>query len=381
MPFRVNIILCISLFVLFLSMGIFISSRKPLWNDESYSQANTISKGTYPQIIFSGIQGEGNKSPLFYLQQKMLCDTFHYKSTAVRDSKFERIFLRIPTVLEISLFLTMLFYFFSRRFNLWFGFLGVFTALSSLMLWWYWAEARPYGLWVLLTACQMFLFIDITENPLVSRRHWIWLGMVHILLALTCVLSVIQVTVISAIILFQKPHWKKFIFLLLIPLLLAAYYKPTGPANNVIFTMTVDQLLRDNMARDRLYVLLFYPFLLLLCFILSKLHLKVHRDDLIVKSFPFFLAVFSTILTTVLFLAYLRDHALNQGQYVVSRHIIFLLPVGIIAVTYLAGIVWESFKGISWMRIVPIVGILILLSYRMERIISGIKHFLLGFHT
>jgi hypothetical protein len=362
-------------------MGTFISSRKPLWNDETHTQVFTISSDTYQQIIFSGIQGEGNKSPLFYLQQKILCDIFHYKNQEGNAPVFERIFLRIPTVFEISLFLCILFYFFSKRFNLWFGFLSIFIALNSLMLWWYWAEARPYGLWVLLTSCQMFLFIEIIENPIASRKHWISLVLIHLLLALTCVLSIIQIMVISAILLSKNPDWKKFISLLLLPLALGFYYKPAGPENNVIFTMTVDQLLRDNIARDRLYILLFYPFLLLLYSMRTKFHLRISKDNLIIKSLPIFLAVFSMILLTVIFLGYLRDHSLNQGQYIVSRHIIFLLPVGIIAVTYLAGMVWESLKNINWIRILIIDVILILLFYRIGRIISGIKNFFLGFHA
>lgn len=381
MPFKIKIILCISLFLIFLTVGTVISSRKALGSDERYSQANAISNYTYLQMIFSGIQGEGNRSPLFYLQQKALCDIFHYKYPGRADQVFDRIFLRIPTVFEISLFLTLLFYFFTRRFNLWFGFFSIFVALSSLMLWWYWAEARPYGLWVLLTGCQMLLFIDLIENFVASRKHWILLGLVHILLALTCFLSVIQITIISAILFFKERRWEKLLFLLLIPLALALYYKVIGPVNNVIFTMTVDQVLRDNIARDRLYVLLFYPFLLLLYSIRTKFHFKISNDNPVVKSFSFFLAVFSMILITVVLLGLLREYALNQGQYVVSRHIIFLLPVGIIAVTYLAGIIWEGLKSINWMRILLIVGILILLFYRMERIILGIKQFFLGFHA
>jgi hypothetical protein len=270
----------------------------------------------------------------------------------------------------------MLFHFFSRRFNGWLGVLSLWVALSSLMLWWYWAEARPYGLWVLLTACQMFFFIDIIENPLPSRKQWILLYLSHIFLALTCVLSVIQITVIAAVALLKDRHWEKCIFLLFIPLGLIFYYKPAGGANEVIFTMTVDQVLRDNIARDRLYVFLFYPLLLLLYFFRGKFHLKM--DNLVVKSSAFFAAVFAMILMTVLFLAYLREHALGQGQYVVSRHIIFLMPVGIIAATYLTATVWETLKGMKWMRILFIAGILILLTYRTGKILMGIKGFLLS---
>lgn len=378
MSSRIKVILCVPLFFIFLTVGTIIASRKPLWGDEIYSQTNAISNHTYQKIIFSGLQGEGNKAPLFYLQQKIFCDIFRYKNQAENNPVSERIFLRAPTVLEISLFVSMLFCFFTRRFNLWFGFLSIFVALSSLMLWWYWAQARPYGLWVLLTGCQMFLFIDIIEETIASRKHWIYLSLVHILLALTCVLSVIQITIISAILLFKEYHWKRLLFLLLIPLALGFYYKPTGPANNVIFTLTVDQMLRDNVARDRLYVLLFYPLLLLLYCLRAKFHFKISRDNPIVKSFAFFLAVFSMILITVVWLGFLREHALNRGQYVVSRHIIFLLPVGIIAVTYLAGIMWESLKSINGLRQLLMGVILILLSYRMERIILGIKHFFSG---
>jgi hypothetical protein len=379
-PNRAQSLLCISLFFIFLTVGTLISSHKPLWNDEDNTQVNTINLGTYRQIIFSGIQKEGNKAPLFYLQQKVLCDLFLYYDQAGNPTVSEKILLRIPTVVEISLFLCILFYFFSRRFNLWFGFLSIFIALSSLMLWWYWAEARPYGLWVLLTACQMLLFIVFIEDPVTLRKHWLSIALIHLLLILTCVMSFIQIAVISAILLFKAPDWKRSLFLLLLPLALGYYYKPPGPENEVIFTLTVDQMLRDNIARDRLFALYIYPFLLLLYSMRTKLHFKISKDNPIVNSLPVFLAVFSMILITVVFLGYLREHALNQGQYIVSRHIIFLLPVGIIALTYLAGIIWESFKSIKWLKILLIAAILILLFYRIEKVIIGIKQFLSGLH-
>jgi hypothetical protein len=145
----------------------------------------------------------------------------------------------------------------------------------------------------------------------------------------------------------------------------------------VIFTLTVDQMLRDNIARQQLYVLLFYPFLLFFYFIGTKFKM----DHLIVKSCTFFLAVFTMIAVTVGILVYLREHALNQGQYLVSRHIIFLLPVGIIAVTYLTGIVWEGLKTINWLRILIVVCILKVLIYPIGKIMMRIKGYLLGLHT
>lgn len=377
MSSKINVGLTIFIFLICLGLGIGLSSRRALWNDEIYSQVSAIQRNSYQKIILSGIKGEGNKSPLFYLQQKILCDVFRYQASPdlwkYADGLFEKIFLRLPTVIEISVFLALLFYFFTNRFNLWLGIFGVLIALSSPMLWWYWAEARPYGLWVLLTGAQMLLFIKMIESPLIGQNSWISMFFIHTALVLTSVISIIQITVVSGILLFKNRSWMKFTFLFLIPAGLVLYYKPIGNSHDVIFTLTIDQMLRDCIARDRLYILLFYPVLLILYLLQNKLpKAKFFINNFIVKVFPFFLSVGLMILTTVLFLIYLRRNATNTGQYIVSRHVIFLLPIGMITVTYLTGLVWETLRN-QWVRVVIIIAILGLLSYRLSRVWGLIK--------
>ena len=242
------------------------------------------------------------------------------------------------------------------------------------MLWWYWAEARPYGLWVFLTGCQMLLLIHMAEASFIKRKFWILLCLVHIALPLTSILSIIQTTIVSTVLFIRNRSWVKFTALFLIPILIAFYYKPAGNSSDVIFVLTIDQMLRDCIARDRLYILLYYPVLLLLYFIQKRSSkIKLFTGNLIVQSYPFFLAAFSMIVAAVLFLMYLQRNATHVGQYIVSRHIIFLLPVGIISVIYLTGVTWETLRKPHWIRILMIISILALLLYRLKRILVLIK--------
>ena len=74
-------ILAALIFVFCLMMGHALSLRRPLWNDEIYSQVVVVDVKSYADILFFRIKNlEGNACPLFYLIQKTVSDLFSTRS-------------------------------------------------------------------------------------------------------------------------------------------------------------------------------------------------------------------------------------------------------------------------------------------------------------
>ena len=69
----INICLSIMLLIALLWVGFRLSERKVLWIDEVYTQKYTIDNHSYKDILTLNLP-EGNKSPLFYIFQKITSD-------------------------------------------------------------------------------------------------------------------------------------------------------------------------------------------------------------------------------------------------------------------------------------------------------------------
>src|SRR3989338_4552810 len=153
------------LFLILLAIGFVLAVRKPLWNDEIFTQTRNIDQASYAAILTGKIV-EGNNCPIFYLIQKGVCDLVQYRFPKVWDSReWEFSDLRSQLILRImpNIFtagtLAIIFYFFARYYSFGAGVYGLLVALSSLMVWGYWVEARPYPLWFFLTIVQSMLYI------------------------------------------------------------------------------------------------------------------------------------------------------------------------------------------------------------------------------
>ncbi|MBF0531687.1 MAG: glycosyltransferase family 39 protein [Candidatus Omnitrophica bacterium] len=370
------------IFIISFVTGIYLASHKPVWGDESYSQV-LMTKHSYVEIFLGKNYGEGNRAPLFYLQQKLFCDVFHYKTPrswlkgeGFQSDRRTDVVLRILPVIWMALFFAIIFLYFSLRFNLGTGLFGLLIAFTTPFLYRYWPEARPYGLSVLLTGCQMVLFLMILEEKKASYPKWLFLSLIQIALSMTSVLSIFQIAVVSFFLLLKERRWRQYILMTAIPVLLVFYYKPMAPSCDMIFVLTIDQMVRDTIARDRFYILLLYPFLLALYYLQTiKILPRLFHDQTLVKAWPFFLSTLLILGATIAFLAYLQAHATGVGQYVVSRHIIFLAPIGIIAVSYLIGMLWQAFRNSNWMRISVGVAVFLFLMSRMNRVVGEICSF------
>ena len=156
------IFLSASFFLLFLFCGYKLAVQKNLWNDEIYTQYYSIDRSSYGQI-WSGKLVEGNNAPLFYVLQKLTVSCFHFKASDTWEGKPKisdlraKIILRVNSVIMMSFVLSFIFYYFSRRFSLGVGFYSLLASLSFYAVWNYWAEARPYGLWLGLSILELLL--------------------------------------------------------------------------------------------------------------------------------------------------------------------------------------------------------------------------------
>lgn len=337
MPLTVKIV-----FIASLIYGIFLSSHTPFWNDEIWSQIRAIPTKSYTQLLKGQFgEYEGNKAPLFYVQQKLWeqiigyhnpPDLWNYKQTWK-----ERILLRLPTLIEMSLFLTVMFWFFKERFNIWMGFLALGLTITTHVITLHWPEARPYTIWICLTGIQFILFIKLLEfNPYPLNEQgffnsiplpppiktWWTLAIVQILLSLNCILSVFQIIVICGVLILNKPKWYWYIISFLIPLFFVNFYHQDGSLNATIFQNVPAIIMLKGSS------LLALPLLGLWFF---------HRRGILL-----FGSICALYILQAIFLTYLYTHSNGTGAYIISRHIMNISIVEIIGAVYLIGLWIEN---------------------------------------
>lgn len=374
-------VLSVLLLSIFLILGLALAHHKSLWRDEINTQTYTVHE-PYIDILSGKNTNEGNRAPLFYVQQKAFCDIFHFHTPEPwLNGHWEyidhpaNIFLRILPVFWMSSFFLLLFIYFSFRFNIFFGILGLCIAFTSPLLWLYWAEARPYGLWVLLTALQMILYLEMLQDKRSIPKKWLGLSLVHILLSLTCVLSFFQIAIVCIMLIFKERRWQRYILPFAIPLFFIYIYKPHGAFDDVIFVITVAQMVFSAIPPNQLCILLFYPLLLRIYSLQDqKLFPPLFTGEEIPQAFPFFLSIFLMVFSIFLFLTFLHAHATGKGQFVVSRHIVFLVPVSVIGITYLTGLIGQSLRSSFWLKISIFVVIAGLLLYRIDTVWAKIYY-------
>jgi len=355
----VILIFSVLLFTLLEIIGTSMSMIKPLWRDELNTQSYTIHE-SYTDILKGRNPMEGNRAPLFYLTQKLFCDALGFKTPQAwlkghwdEIDPAANLSLRILPVIWMSLFFVLIFSYFSIRFNVLVGIFGFLTALSYPLLWLYWSEARPYSLWVLLTGIQMVLFLDILMMNNRNRATWFGLSLTHCLLALTCALSVFQILIVSLILLTKERQSLKYILGLFLPAVILFCYWPLGTGDNVIFITTVPPIFFSTVQINQIAVLALY-------LILLRIQALVCFNDQLGRALPFFLGIFMMLISTYTFLIHLHAHASGHGQFVIQRHILFLVPVVVIALTYLLGLIAQSLKS-QILKIILITGMIAIL--------------------
>lgn len=345
-------ILSVVIFLLAVSTGFWIAGHKHLWNDEIYTTVSSVHHQSYAAML-QGKVPEGSNAPLFYLMQKALIGITHYQIPPAwiagdwgqRDVDGQWL-LRIIPIVSMSLSIALLFHFFALHYSRLAGLLSVFIYLSSYMLWVYWAEARPYALLVCLTTMQLLLLFQRViikdDRPIVLQG----LCLVHILLALTSILSCGQILAAVLVLGLAGLNDRRWYWgLILLPLLIIGYYYTQAPRFAFYFDLTPEQLIRDNISRERFYILG--------GFTAAYLWLRQQQKEALARLGAYMLFLAGVMATTALVMGsfVLSAKAKGEGFPISSRYFIYLMPIGVMAATM--GIV-ELWRLLSRWRFVQV---------------------------
>ena len=380
--FGLNEWLVLILFLACMTLGFWRAANKPLWIDENYSTKAVVMGASYVQMIFGDIF-EGNKNPLFYFIQKVVTDLTAYTmpiemgqvETLVWDLR-SQIILRAAPVFFMSLSIVLIFYFFSRYYSLWTGLYSVLISLSSFMVFQYWAEARPYALWVFLTTVQSLLFIYLLDKK-GSEKSKAWIGLIvtHFLMVFTVIFSMVQIAFVSLLLfIFYEKKLRKYILFTFIPVVIGLYYYSITMKLTFYFKEGPLALINASISKDRFFILFIFVFYFV-CYLLSNskkgyLYLKerVFTPSKIYMVYFLFTSLMLAAAGVVLFLFKLNAEASPEipGFQVSNRYLIFLVPVGIIAVTMFSDYMVRMTKNF-YVRFFIVVFLGVLLIFRFYR--------------
>jgi len=342
-----------------LAAGVYVSQVKPLWNDEIFTQAEGVEVSSYQEILL-GRLGEGNNCPLFYMLQKAQSDFFGYRLPFQWNGEwnvhepYSQLFLRALPNLYMSLPVMVFFVFFWRVYSFPAALYILVVIFSSPMVWSYWAEARPYGLWFLLTALQSVFLARCCQNEQ-GQRRLIWgLAGVHLLLSLTITLSVVQIVAgVIVLLFFCHRELRKHILAAVAPGFLGLYYYLHSPRFKLWFADGgMMPLVYDNVPVDRMVLMGICAGLALY---LALQRTRFSRDDEFPvlwgeRSYLFYAVLMGIISAGILGFLKLIDEGGPEGFTVSSRYFIFLTPVAIMATGMLTVSLWRALKDNTWMR-------------------------------
>jgi len=348
------------LFVCLVSTGLYLARHKPLWNDEIYTQVSNV-EASYGHMI-SGRISEGNNTPLFYMIQNGICKIFKYKFSAygkrgwyIMDQRAQ-VVTRIAPNVCVALTIVLIFYYFTRNYSFGAGVYSFLVSLSSTVLWSYWAEARPYALWILLTTIQLLIFLSFVkgENNRSSLIGW-FMG-VHFLMAITAIFSLAQIVIVSGLLwLLGERRWREYILLTVIPCIICLFYylhapryrfwfDPINPPLKLITTCVP----KEQMIIFGMYAVVFFIFTFIAPRPLLLRGSKVKEEG---KIFFGLMALMFAAAGALLIIFKMGDTGGPEGFAIASRYFVYLTPVGIIAVTLFSIHLCQIFKENSWMRI------------------------------
>ena len=366
------------LFFLCIGIGYYLSLTKPLWNDEIYTQIRSIDQASYKNIVLGRIP-EGNNCPLFYLIQKGICNLlgyqfpFHWdKEWSLSDAR-SQVIMRLNPNIFISLTIVAIFYFFSQHYSTWAGIYSLSMSLSSFSILFYWAEARPYALWVFLTTIQSLLFLYLIKQKSVRKSFWVWLATIHFLLPMTVVFGALQIIVVTLLItIFKERRWKKQALLTGLALVAPSFYYLHCEKMKFFIEKSFFDLIKENFSIDQMIVLVFYIGLFIVQHFRSEGRKKMEFNIYFIFVVLMLLAALG-ILTMLSII-----NTWQRGVFAVSgRYFIFLVPIGIIATTVFSAEILEALKRNSWMVANVLIGLTGILVIRFLKFFIEIMSFIL----
>ncbi len=342
------------------------AAKKPLWNDELYSQTSSVRGQSYLDMLTGHIP-EGNITPLFYFLQKILQDLTKYQTPQawvnghwdVQDP-YSNVFLRILPVLCMAGGVCIIFYYFSRRFNVWTGIYALMVSLTSFMVWSYAFEARPYALWFLLTALQMIAALSLIDAPPADRKRlMVYLIIINMLLGFTVVFSVIQNVAVCALTWSLRiRQWRFYLLALVLPAVVSFGYYLLCPKYQFWLAESFMKLLGASLPIDRMAII-GVGFLVWLWMAFTQAARLERWGAAMLFSAIIFMGCWLILLKFKM--AATPSH---EGFQVSNRYFMVLAPVGIIMTTmasyYLAVVPTGVLRYISWGMLLGLLGYRIL---------------------
>lgn len=342
----------IAIFCVLAGSWLFLAKSIPIWNDEAYSQDRSIQNLSYTSI-FSGQVPEGNRTPLFYVMQKLSQDTIGYKWPGTYDAgpkysntepihthlasteEFANVLLRLLPVVFMAAGVTAIYYYFSIRWNMWLGAYSLLISLSSFMVWEYAFHARPYALWFCLTSFQTLLLLHHFETRSTQLGNTL-LGLttIHCLLSLTAIFSAIQI--IAACVVLWIFGERRIIWQTLMsvgPVVVTVGYYFVVPHANIFFVDGPLALLGASLPLDRIAIIAI-GLVIIGASALYGAHPILRRAErlrLVQGTSSFLLLIYCGCLLVLLKFK-IDDPGFGEsaGTYVSNRYFIVLAPIGIV---------------------------------------------------
>lgn len=307
-----NIFLTSLIFIISLYIGFVLAERNPIENDESYSQHNSIQKLSYVAILQGKVQ-EGNNCPLFYILQKGFgqITKFELRTTWVMEQfvceKSSQWMMRFLPIVFMSTGIALCFYYFYERYGILAAFIAAGLFMTTPMTWIYWAQDRPYGLWILLTSAQTILLSEYFIFNNKTPAFWCSLTLTHWLLCLCSGFGMAQT--LLAYTLIRKEWLTAFI----LPAAVGIFYALHAPRYHFRVPTEWTGLIFANLPIERLALL-----------VLGAFALK--------KFIPITLWLSSLLGFGLLLIASVfHQHTPGiEGFELSARYLLFLLPASII---------------------------------------------------
>jgi hypothetical protein len=161
---------------------------------------------------------------------------------------------------------------------------------------------------------------------------------------------------------FQERDWKKYILITLLPVAVSLFYYAHAPRYQFFFGLSPEQLIRDNISRQRFEALFIFMIALAVYGAGRKIRaIKSIPDKEILRPVPyvFFMAMVLAFSAAVLCIFALHAKK-GVGFPVTSRYFIYLTPIGVMATTILTVSLVRSLSAnvlIKW-ACVGIIGVL-----------------------
>ncbi len=352
-------VISLAVFVGLFFSGIWLSTKKPVWNDEIYTQTNTVEKSSVKDILTVKFE-EGNSSPLFYLIQKGFQAVLGYHFPQKWNGEWEiedlwtQTVMRLPANFFMSLALTAMFWFFAREYSLGAGLFALVTGLSSYMAAAYWLEARPYSLWFLLTTLLCLVFLRVCYRGKVTDRDLGALAVLYLLLSFTVIFGALQIVCFSLfLILIDRSRARAVLAVSVLPGLICAAYYVFSPKFKFFFREGAGELIGASIPQDRMLMLAVYAAACLFAWGQAqngRFKIFPRPDELRAKMFLGLTGL--TLAAALAVLAVFRAKADpgHAGFMISNRYFIFLAPVGAVAVTISVIEILRALKGRVWLQ-------------------------------